>query len=170
MKQFHLRALSLFLSAILVLFSGGCGKAPANIPVSPFSDADWTCTAEDILSFEGDDFTTYDSVYGGLCYTYPKVYEDHQGTIKYMLDEEGQLKCIAFTFSAEEEQELYSFYELVEESVNAKIPFETDKAANSGHIWYRQEGNIILSLMITSDLKALQYSYLHPDVSSKAGD
>lgn len=139
MKQFHLRSLSIFLLTAFALFISSCGKTDTNLPVSPFSDATWDDTAEDILLYEGDDYVTYDSVYGGLCYTYPKTYEDHAGTIKYMLDEEERLKSIAFTFSAEDEQDLYSFYELIEESVNTKTPFESDKTTNSGHIWYRKE-------------------------------
>lgn len=170
MKQFCSRSLLIFFLTVFVLISGSCRKNDVNLPISPFSDTTWNNTVEDILTYEGDDYTTYNSVYGGLCYTYPKSYENRQGTIKYMLDEEEHLKCIAFTFSAEDEQELFRFYESLEESINAKINFETDKTTNSGHIWYRKEGNVVLSLMITSDLKALQYSYLHPDVSSKADD
>lgn len=170
MKQFHSRSFSILLLIVFVLISFGCGKDIETTPVSPFSDATWDDTAKEILAYEGDDCTTYDSVYGGLCYTYPKTYEGRQGTIKYMLDEEECLKSIAFTFSAENEQDLYGFFELIEESINTKTPFDTDKSTGSGHIWYRKEGNIVLSLMITSDLKALQYAYLHPDVSSKADD
>ena len=85
-----------------------------------------------------------------------------------MLDEENRLKSIAFACPFEAEQELYNFYGLLEESINAENPNETSQTTNSGHIWYREEGNIVLSLMVTSDLKALQCAYLHPDVSSKA--
>ncbi len=169
MKQLHPRYLSLLLPAAILAFSlFGCGQNSSVSPASPFSDINWDNTIEEIKKYEGSDYTTYASVYGGLCYTYPKAFENHQGTIKYMLDEENRLKSIAFACPFEAEQELYNFYGLLEESINAENPNETSQTTNSGHIWYREEGNIVLSLMVTSDLKALQCAYLHPDVSSKA--
>ncbi len=82
-----------------------------------------------------------------------------------MFDEKGRLMSIAWAYSAEEEQELYDFYDFIEEDVNT-LTNETEVTSNAGHVWHREEGNIVLSLMITSDLKALQYAYLHPDVSN----
>ena len=90
-----------------------------------------------------------------------------------MFDGEERLMCIAWTCSADEEQELYNLYGLIEESVDASLNEEnpeTDSSSNAGRVWYREDGNIVLSLMITSDLKALQYAYLHPDVSSQPKD
>lgn len=143
--------------------------AAEDISVSPFSDAVWQDTPENIIAAKGSNYTTYDSVYGGLCYTYPHDYENRRGTIKYMFNEEDRLVCVAWTYSSAEEQELYDLYHLIEESVAIQIANESDtidKASNTGHVWYRKDGNIILGLMITSDLKALQYSYLHPDISN----
>lgn len=148
---------------LCILLLAGCGKD--NPPASPFSDISWNHTAEDIIAYEGDGYSTYDSVYGGICYTYPKDYQNRQGTIKYMFDEKGRLMSIAWAYSAEEEQELYDFYDFIEEDVNT-LTNETEVTSNAGHVWHREEGNIVLSLMITSDLKALQYAYLHPDVSN----
>lgn len=157
--------LSVLLSLAFALLLSGCQKSGAAAPPSPFSDASWEYTVEDLLAYEGDSPVTYDSVYGGICYTYPKTWQERPGTIKYMYNQEERLMCIAWTCPAEEEQELYDLYDIIEESVNTRTG-GTDKTSNSGHVWYRDEGNIILSLMITSDLKALQYAYLHPEVSS----
>lgn len=161
-----LKRILFFFPVLLALILCGCGKqeTPA-VPVSPFSDSTWEYTVEDVLAYEGSNYTTYDSVYGGICYTYPKTYQNRPGTIKYMFDGEERLVCIAWTCAADEEQELYSFYDLIEESVNS-LTGETGSSSNAGRVWYRDNGNIVLSLMITSDLKALQYAYLHPDVSS----
>lgn len=157
--------LSVLLSlALFALFLSGCQK-PVSAPPSPFSDVSWDHTVEDLFACEGDTPVTYDSVYGGICYTYPKTWQERTGTIKYMYNQEERLMCIAWTCSAEEEQELFDLYDIIEESVNTQTE-GTDKTSGSGHVWYRDEGNIILSLMITSDLKALQYAYLHPGVSS----
>ena len=82
-----------------------------------------------------------------------------------MFDGEERLMCVAWTCAADEEQELYDFYSQIEESVDAitnEDKPDPDKPLTSGRVWYREEGNIILSLMITSDLKVLQYGYLHP--------
>lgn len=156
----------LFFPALLALVLCACGKEenPA-APVSPFSDSTWEYTVEDILAYEGSEPATYDSVYGGICYTYPKPYQNRQGTIKYMFDDEERLMCVAWTCAADEEQELYDFYDLIEKDINSQTG-ETGSSSHAGRVWYRENGNIILSLMITSDLKAMQYAYLHPDVSS----
>ncbi|HBA70474.1 MAG TPA: hypothetical protein DCZ40_14125 [Lachnospiraceae bacterium] len=160
-----LKRFVLFLPVLSALLLCSCGKNTPPVPVSPFSDSTWEYTVEEIAAYEGTECTTYDSVYGGTCYTYPKAYQDRQGTIKYMFDGENRLMCIAWTCASDEEQDLYGFYDLIEESVNTQTG-ETDTTSHAGHVWYRENGNIVLSLMITSDLKALQYAYLHPDVSS----
>ena len=136
------------LLCILMLFFDGCQKNAAPIPVSPFSDATWEYTKEDILNYQG-----------------------YQGTVKYMLDANERLMCIAWTYSSTDEQELYTLFESIQQAVyetNGDTSYETDKPTNYGNVWYREEGNIILSTMITTDLKALQYSYLNPEVSSSS--
>lgn len=169
MKHTSHKILPLLILSAFALLLGGCQKTETPQNIAPFSDATWEYTREDILSYEGDNYTTYDSVYGGTCYTYPKTYENYQGTIKYMLDAEDRLMCIAWAYSSDDEQELYSLYESISQSVyeaNGETAYETDKPTNYGNVWRREEGNIILSTMITSDVKALQYAYLHPDVSN----
>lgn len=173
MKPFNAAPSKLLLMLFPLLLTSllcSCQKKEPETPVAPFSEATWEYTLENIQTCEGDDYTTYDSLYGGLCYNYPKVYQNHPGTIKYMFDDEERLMCIAWTCSSEEEQELYDLYGLIEKSVTEQTSTEsltTDRTVNTGHVWYREDGNIILSLMITSNLKAFQYSYLHPDVSSE---
>ncbi len=160
---------ALLLSALLAFLLCGCQKEKPATAASPFSDVTWEYSIEDVQAYENTEPATYDSVYGGLCYTYPKSYDTFEGTVKYMFDGNEKLMCVAWTCSSEEEQELYDFYDKIEAAVNSETngsPAVTDKISNAGHVWYREDGNIILSLMLTSDLKALQYSYLHPDVSS----
>lgn len=172
MKQINIISLKkkfIILSFLMALLLCSCQKNSPNPPVSPFSNALWNDTLEDIKAYEGDEYTTYDSIYGGICYSYPKMYQNRQGTVKYMFDDEERLMCIAWTCSSDEEEELYSLYGVIEESINEQTgtePHTTDKTSNTGHVWYREDGNIILSLMITSNLKAFQYSYLHPEVSN----
>ncbi len=173
MKRTCSKSLLILLLSVLPLVLGGCKNTESAEAIAPFSDATWAYTREDILNCEGENYTTYDSVYGGICYTYPKTYGAYQGTIKYMLDEEDRLMCVAWAYSSEDEQELSSLYESISQSVNEQngnTAYETDTPSNYGNVWRRKEGNIILSTMITSDLKALQYAYLHPDVSSSGED
>ncbi len=164
---FPLLACALVLICIFACFFYLKGRSGA--PVSPFSAASWDASPDESASLEGSAAVTYDSVYGGICYTYPHTYENLPGTIKYMFDDKEQLLCIAWTYTSDNEEELYDIYRSIEESVEAQTAKEaqtTDKTSNTGHVWYRKDGNIIVSLMITSNLKALQYSFLHPDISS----
>lgn len=173
MKCTRLKSLLILLLSVLPLILGSCKNTESAKTIAPFSDATWEYTKENILSCEGKNYTTYDSVYGGICYTYPKTYGAYQGTIKYMLDAEDRLMCIAWAYSSENEQELSTLYESIFQSVNEQngdTAYATDKPTNYGNVWRRKEGNIILSAMITSDLKVLQYAYLHPDVSNNGED
>ena len=104
MNDFNAKFSKRFILLFPVLFAlvlCACRKEenPA-APVSPFSDSTWEYTAEDVLAYEGSSPETYDSVYGGICYTYPKTYQEHQGTIKYMFDDKERLMCIAWACSA----------------------------------------------------------------------
>ena len=48
--------------------------------------------------------------------------------------------------------------------------YNPQNSTNYGNVWYREEGNIIISTMLTSTNKALQYAYLNPVVSSDSPD
>lgn len=169
MKHILLKlSLSLTLFFLVLPFTG-CQSSAETASVTPFSNASWEFTKDDILALEGNDYTVYDSVYGGMCYTYPKNFNDYGGTIKYMLNEEDRLMCIAWAYSAEDEEKLQSICQQIQTYVteqNGNASQEINASTNSGSVWYREEGNIIISLMATSEMKALQYAYLHPDVSS----
>lgn len=169
MKHTFLRKYLLLFPVCLTLLLCACTGTGEAAPDFPFSDADWDSTKEDIFALEGTDYTTYDSVYGGICYTYPKTYENYEGTIKYMLDSEDKLMCVAWTCSSESDEELASLFDQIKQSVQEKYGEDSstaDNPTNYGAVWHREEGNIVLSTMITSDLKALQYAYLNPAVST----
>ncbi len=136
----------------------------------PFTELNWESSLEDIITIEGKDYSTYDSVYGGLCYTFPKEYMDLNGTIKYMFDENLNLVCVAWAYTSEDAQELYSLYDTINASVNqifGESEYNPQNSTNYGNVWYREDGNIILSIMNADFNKALQYAYLHPSVSSQ---
>jgi hypothetical protein len=161
-----IQTLSLLLFLIILI---GLSINNSNRAVSPFSKATWNYSKADLLELEGSSFEVYDSVYGGDCYTYPKSFEGYKGTIKYMFNQDDHLMCIAWACALDEEDELHSLYDTIQKSVIDQYgdsSYQTEKDTNYGNVWYRREGNIIISTMVTSDLKVLQYAFLHPDVSS----
>ena len=48
--------------------------------------------------------------------------------------------------------------------------YKSDKFADMstpGDVWYLETGNVSLTAVDTSDVKAVQYTFLHPDVSEE---
>ncbi|MDO5574891.1 MAG: hypothetical protein Q4G60_13040, partial [bacterium] len=151
---------------------GACGKkadAAADV-VAPFSEVGWDSSVEDVKNMEGNSPETYDSVYGGTTYSYSKEYLGRMGTIKYMFDDKDMLMNIAWAYGSDSEDELYTLYDEINQSVNdihGESGYQADSnASNYGNVWYLESGDIILSTMVTADNKALQYAYLNPAVSN----
>ena len=164
--------LSLLTGILLLCALTACSGNKETEPVldCPFTDLEWSSTVDDMLSAEGKDYSTYDSLYGGLCYTYPKEYEGLPGTVKYMFNEENRLMSVAWAYSAEDADEIASLYETVSTSItekNGESGYDASGVGNYGGVWYRESGDIIVTTMITSENKALQYAYLHPLVSNQ---
>lgn len=163
--------LTLTLAASLL---AGCGsKADSTLPDCPFSELKWSSTVKEMEKAEGTDYETYDSVYGGTTYTYDKQYQGVSGTVKYMFDEDQKLACIAWAYGSESADELYQLYNAIHAEVVAahgESGYDTEKETNYGDIWYLDEGNIIISTMLTDSQKALQFSYLSPEHSTAEED
>lgn len=163
--------LTVFFLIFVFTSAVSCGrkeKDPASI--CPFAEVYWDDTSDDILQREGSDYSTYDSVYGGTCYTFPKEYEGCRGTVKYMFDGEGRLMCAAFAYGCESEDELLALYESIHTFVNdtyGESGYSANHPGNYGDVWYLESGDIVLTTMLTSENKALQYAYLHPLVSNQ---
>lgn len=148
-----------------------CNKAEAisEETAAPFAEAFWSSSLNDIITIEGESSYTYDSVYGGTTYSYPKEYNGKNGTVKYMFDDKDALMCIAWAYGSDDETELYNLYDEINQYVNdiyGESNYQADSnTTNYGNVWHLDRGDIILSTMITSDNKALQYAYLNPVVS-----
>lgn len=167
-KKKKLKYLLSTLTVILLILTA-CGQQDEG-PVfdCPFTELTWNSTIDDMTAAEGQDYSTYDSLYGGLCYTYPKEYEGCSGTIKYMFDDENRLMSVAWAYSAETTEELQTLYETISASIiekHGENGYTAGGVGNYGGVWYRENGDIILTTMITAENKALQYAYLHPLVS-----
>lgn len=170
-KKFFTLCLTLSFSAALLC---GCGsKETAVLPDCPFSDLKWASSVKDMEKAEGTDHETYDSVYGGTTYTYDKEYQGVSGTVKYMFDEDEKLASIAWAYGSENADELYQLYEAIHADVVAahgESGYTTEKETNYGDVWYLEDGNIIISTMVTDSQKALQFAYLSPERSTSAED
>lgn len=170
------KKLSAFAALFLLtaaLFCGCAGKASATLPDCPFSEMKWADSVKDMEKLEGSGYDTYDSVYGGTTYTYDKSYLEKDGTVKYMFDDKENLAGIAWAFSSDDETELLAVYEQIHETlVNAygDSGYNTSKETNYGDVWYREEGNIIISTMLTEEQKALQFAFVSPEQSTAEED
>ena len=88
-----------------------------------------------------------------------------------MFDGDGKLAAMAWTWEAESREELEGLYDTLYASLSARYGesgYSAGHQTNYGGVWYLDSGDIILSAMITSELIALQYSYLSPAVSYTA--
>lgn len=165
-----------FLLEVLVclLFTAAglcaCGASgDAQLADCPFSQLNWNSSIREVVAVEGEEHGSYDSVYGGVCYTYPREFEERMGTVKYMFDGDGALASIAWAWGTDSQEELLSLYHTIYDSVSAQCGesgYSAEHQTNYGGVWYRDNGDIILSVMITSETKALQFSFLSPAVSS----
>ncbi len=172
MKQLHRLFPFLFVLILFTAFTTGCQKKGMECP---FTTITWENTLEDITALEGSDAKTYDSIYDGITYTFPKEYKGLDGTIKYMFDEENRLVSMSWMYEAKSSDELIEVYEQIHgeaEDRLGKSDFQYNSEqfadlASPGDVWYLKTGNVILSTVDTSDAKLLQYTFLHPDVSEE---
>lgn len=150
----------------------GCHKKEA---ACPFTSIVWGNTLQDVIALEGDGGDTYDSIYDGVTYSFPKEYDGLKGTVKYMFDGEEKLVSISWMYEAEDSEDLAAVYEKIHgeaEKMLGKSGFkynreELEKVAAPGDVWYLESGNVVITTVDASDLKALQYTFLHPDVSEE---
>lgn len=169
MKHSRTFLTALLLMALTVTALTGCGKNKQTVTF-PFTEMTWENTLDDVLATEGNDYTTYDSVYNGTTYVFAKNYLDLEGTIKYMFDDSDKLMCVAWSYSSDSAEDVKSTYDQIHQQVedtHGESGYDSKLATNSGDVWYLDEGDIILSVVNTDTQKALQYSYLNPEVSNQ---
>lgn len=172
MKLFQRFIFPLIAMSLLAASFYGCEKKGGECP---FTTITWENTPEDITGLEGDGGETYDSIYDGITYAYPKEYEGLPGTVKYMFDGENKLVSMSWMYETEDPKDLEAVYEKIHgeaEKMLGKSGYkynreELAKIAAPGDVWYRKSGNIVITTVNASDLKALQYTFLHPDVSEE---
>lgn len=165
-------AILVFISIVLLFFSitntfrNSSVNTFDDVIDIPFMDAPSHTTYNIMIEFEGNDYVSYASVYNGTTYTYPKSYHNLDGTIKYMFDNNQEIKCVAWAYSSDNLEELENEYLAINSELKAKYGdshYNPNGSSNQGNVWYLDGYNIILSAMTTDTQQALQYSYTFLD-------
>lgn len=185
------RKLICFLLGLTLLAASftGCQKKEVETEC-PFTTIKWDATPEDIAELEGDYLETYDSSYKGTTYTYNKKFNNLDGIIKYMFDDKDKLVGMAWTYVSNDADDVKSVYEELhtdaeemlgesgydfgeKEELNKKLQDNQEELNATGmnstltDVWYREVGNVTMNAIITDEVKAVQYTFLHPDVSQE---
>lgn len=169
-----LRYISLsFLLLFIIPVTAGCADKALECP---FTTAAWDSTLEDIKSLEGEVLESYDSAYNGTTYAFSKKYNELEGTVKYGFDDKEKLVSISWLYETDDSEDLTEVYDKIHKEAEDALgesgfSYNSDKFADiaiPGDVWYRKEGNIIITAVDTEDAKLLQYTFLHPDVSEEA--
>ncbi len=156
------------LLCLLLCCLTGC-KGQKNQPPAPFSALTWNASYEDVKEAHGNEIESYPSVYEGTTYVYEAVYQERNGTLKYMFDSEEKLMCIAWAYETDDPEDLESVYRSLKKEVEDVHGESCSPSAASGYgdVWYLQEGDIILTAVSVQDGSALQYAYLNAAVSNQ---
>ena len=169
MKHFTKFAASLLLLTGMFCSLLGCSASSKEV-VCPFTEITWESTLADVQALEGELQDSYYSSYKGTTYVYEKEYLGLPGTIKYMFEDEENLKSMAWMYLPESSEDLDNVYaDLVKQTnkLYGKSGFDSDMSSAKGEVWYLEGGNILIGVMSTGVNEAIQYQYFHPDVSSE---
>lgn len=168
-----LKRYRIFPMMLLALCLAGCSNSRTAEAVAPFSALTWDSSPEDMNRLEKDATESYASVYNGTTYVYEREYQGRNGSLKYMFDDEDKLMCIAWACEAADAGELDRVYQSlhaeVEEACGAS-GYNPSGSTNYGDVWYREDGDIIISAVTAEDQYAIQYAYLNPLVSNQDAD
>ena len=166
-------SVQLILSLIMILFISlltvGCtSKDKEAVLDCPFTELNWNASVDDIVNYEKTEYECYDSMYQGTTYIFPKDYSDKEGSIKYMTDDKGALKNVAWLYVGNDKEDVMSVYNsLIKELTDkyGKPTDNTDNVNNYGEVWKLDSGNIVITAVITTEAKMVQVGYMHPTVS-----
>ena len=147
-------------------FSTGCGSSSAKMNC-PYTDLSWNASVDDMTASEGANYETYDSIYKGMTYTYPKTYLDKEGIIKYMYDAEGNLCNISWSYAGDTADDVLKVFRAVCDDTEDLHGEGTDDngVGNYCMVWKREEGTIMVNAVITNDTRVMQVAYMSADVS-----
>lgn len=167
-----MKHLTKFITSLLLVSSLsllGCSSGAKEV-TCPFTEITWESSLADVEALEGELQDSYYSTYKGTTYLYEKEFLGLPGTIKYMFDDEENLKSMAWMYLPESKEDLESVYtDLVKQTTKlyGKSGFDSDMTTAKTQVWYLEGGNILIGVMSTGVNEAIQYQYFHPDVSSE---
>ena len=133
----------------------------------PFTDLSWEAETDDMIGLEGDGYETYESIYKGMTYTYPKEYLGRTGIIKYMYDDAGKLCNVSWSYTGDGAEEIMEVYKNVVDEMNALHgkSKNDDGVGNYCEIWESDGGTVMANAVVTNDVTVMQIAYMSPDVS-----
>lgn len=146
----------------------GCSQSKSSINC-PFTGLSWESTTDEMIALEGDDYETYDSIYKGLTYTYPKEYLGNNGMIKYMYDDKGTLCNVSWSYQSDDEEDVKAVYDSICGEMN-KLHGDSrndDGIGNYCEIWSSNGGTVMANAVITNDAKVMQIAYMSAQVSKQ---
>lgn len=159
----------LILSVLPVIMMTGCLRQSGKINC-PFTEVSWESSADEMIKLEGDGYDTYDSIYKGLTYTYPKDYLGNPGMIKYMYDDTGKLCNVSWSYTGDDEETVMNVYNAVVDEMK-KLHGESkndDGIGNLCEMWVTDDGTVMANAVITNDTKVMQIAYMSSEVSKQS--
>ena len=156
------------ISFITAITLSGCSQTSSDIGC-PFSDLSWDASYEEMIKLEGEQYETYDSIYKGTTYTYPKEYLGNPGMIKYMYDDAGKLCNVSWSYTGNDADEVLTVYRAVcDDTVSIRGPSTSaDGIGNYCEIWASESGTVMANAVITNDTRVMQIAYMSADVSKQ---
>ena len=147
----------------------GCGTKSGGINC-PFSELSFESSMEDMTAVEGEGYDTYDSIYKGLTYTYPKEYLGSAGMIKYMYDDAGKLCNISWSYTGSDAEDVMNVYNNVVEDMKRLFGEgkNDDGVGNYCEIWTGDAGTVMANAVVTNDTYVMQVAYMSAEVSKQA--
>ena len=168
MKQSK-KLLASLLLLTMVFSCVGCGSSKKEV-TCPFTEITWENTLEDVQALEGELQDSYYSTYKGTTYVYEKEYLGLKGSIKYMFDDEENLRSVAWLYLPESKEDLENVYADLHKQttkIYGETGFDSDLKTARSAVWYLDGGNILIGVMSTGVNEAIQYQFFHPEVSSE---
>lgn len=167
--KYSLKTLTPLFLLFLFFSLSGCSAKKETVSC-PFTEITWESTLEDVQSLEGELLESYPSSYKGTTYVYEKEYDGMAGSIKYMFDDQNQLRSMAWVYLPTSNEDLEKVYaDLVSRTTKwyGDSGFDSDLVTAKGEVWYLEGGNVLIGVMSTGINEAIQYQYFHPEISSE---
>ena len=151
-----------------VMVTGGCAQKNSAINC-PFTKLSWESSAEEMISLEGEGYDTYDSIYKGTTYTYPRDHLGKTGMIKYMYDDSGKLCNVSWSYTGKDSDDVMEVYRsVVEEMKDLHGDSRNDDGVgNYCEMWTSDGGTVMANAVVTNDTFVMQIAYMSPEVSKQ---